>query len=116
MSIDLLSASPYVAYLSPLLVVGVLLTRWGRFKLDRGDAAKKIVDSAASAVKILRSECEELEKDLTTARNEVKRLTRDLANAQTEVTDLRGQVDRMSKDLNAAHAELEQVRGEKRLP
>lgn len=116
MNLDLLSASPYVAWLSPLLVVGMVLKQWGGFKVNKGDAAKQIVDSAAGAVKILRAECEELEKDLAAARKEVKSLTADLAGAQTEVTDLRGQVGRMSKDLTAAQNELEQVRGEKRLP
>ena len=116
MNIDLASASPWVAYLSPLIVAGVLLTRWGRFKLDRGDATKKIVDSAAGAVQLLRSECDELEKDLAGARKQIRGLTADLANAQAEVTDLRGQVDRMAKDLTAAHAELAQVRSEKGLP
>ena len=116
MSIDLVSASPYVAYLSPLVVLGALLARLGKFKVDRSDAAKKIVDSAASAVKILRDEYEELEQDLAEARRTVKSLTSELANAQAEITDLRGQVGRMSKDLTAAHDELARVRSEKRLP
>jgi outer membrane murein-binding lipoprotein Lpp len=110
---DLVSASPYVAYLTPLLVVGALMTRWGKFKLDRGNAAKQIVDSAASAVKILRSECDALEQDLEEARQQVKSLTSDLATAQAEITDLRGQVGRMSKELTVAHEELSQLRGER---
>lgn len=116
MNLDLLSASPYVALATPVVAIGVLIARWGRYKLDRGSATQKIVDSAAAAVKILRSECEELEKDLVEARKKAKSLTADLAGAQVEIADLRGQVDRMSKDLSAAHTELAQVRGEGRLP
>lgn len=114
--IDLVSASPYVAYLGPLMVVGLLITSWGRFKVNKGDAAKKIVDSAAGAVDILRDECAELRKDLAAARKEAKSLSADLAEAQAEVTDLRGQVDRMSKDLSATQTELAAARGERGSP
>jgi outer membrane murein-binding lipoprotein Lpp len=114
--IDLVSASPYVAYLGPLMVLGMLIKSWGGFKTSKADATKTLVDSATGVVKTLRGEVDELEKDLAAARQKVKSLTADLAGAQAEITDLRGQVDRMSKDLTAAHIELERVRGEGRLP
>lgn len=114
--IDLVSASPYVAYLGPLMVLGMLIKSWGGFKTSGANATKTLVDSATGVVKTLRGEVDELEKDLVEARRKVKTLTADLAGAQAEVADLRGQVDRMSKDLSAAHAELAEVRGEKRLP
>jgi chromosome segregation ATPase len=114
--IDLVSASPYVAYLGPLMVLGMLVKSWGGFKTSGANATKTLVDSATGVVKTLRGEVDELEKDLVEARRKVKTLTADLAGAQAEVADLRGQVDRMSKELSAAHTELEKVRDEKRLP
>jgi chromosome segregation ATPase len=110
--IDLVSASPYVAYLGPLMALGILLKSWGGFKTSKADATKTLVDSATGVVKTLRGEVDELEKDLAEARRKVKSLTVDLGAAQAEIHDLRGQVDRMSKDLTAAHEELAQFRGE----
>ena len=114
--IDLVSASPYVAYLGPLMVLGMLVKSWGGFKTSGANATKTLVDSATGVVKTLRGEVDELEKDLAEARRKVKTLTADLGTAQSEITDLRGQVERMSKDLSAAHDELAQVRGERGLP